>query len=195
MLSIRRAFTFVEFAVVLGILGFIAMLSFAVSTRKRENLEYGNCVPNLKRISLALSEYSQDWDKKLPVASIGKGEGWADSLQPYAKGWTMFLCPSTVRLEGTTDYFYNRRLERLGESEFASISNTIMLGECYFHSPSDTSLPSLPVNWVEDSNSPVKRHFNGGNYAFADGHVKWLRPEKITLDSPKKSGKYTFLPR
>jgi prepilin-type processing-associated H-X9-DG protein len=34
-----------------------------------------------------------------------------------------------------------------------------------------TLLPSQQGGW---------RHFEGSNFAFADGHVKWLRPTKVS---------------
>jgi len=35
----------------------------------------------------------------------------------------------------------------------------------------------------------LTRHLDGTNYTFADGHVKWLRPERIsTSDTPDGSG-------
>jgi prepilin-type N-terminal cleavage/methylation domain-containing protein/prepilin-type processing-associated H-X9-DG protein len=35
------------------------------------------------------------------------------------------------------------------------------------------------------------KHLEGGNYAFADGHVKWLKLEKLTKNSPNGSN-FTF---
>jgi prepilin-type processing-associated H-X9-DG protein len=37
----------------------------------------------------------------------------------------------------------------------------------------------------------VVRHLEGANYAFADGHVKWYQPEKITRDATS-AGNPTF---
>ncbi len=36
-----------------------------------------------------------------------------------------------------------------------------------------------------------RRHLEGSNFGFADGHAKWLRPEKITND-PTANGSYTL---
>jgi prepilin-type processing-associated H-X9-DG protein len=36
-------------------------------------------------------------------------------------------------------------------------------------------LMSIPVKWRSDAKSPLYRHLEGANFAFADGHVKWLR--------------------
>jgi prepilin-type N-terminal cleavage/methylation domain-containing protein/prepilin-type processing-associated H-X9-DG protein len=36
-----------------------------------------------------------------------------------------------------------------------------------------------------------KRHLDGANFAFADGHAKWLRPEKVNNAAPS-TGSFTF---
>jgi prepilin-type processing-associated H-X9-DG protein len=36
-----------------------------------------------------------------------------------------------------------------------------------------------------------KKHLDGMNFAFVDGHVKWLKPEKMTYDNPS-AGNPTF---
>lgn len=41
------------------------------------------------------------------------------------------------------------------------------------------------------TNGSASRHLEGANYAFADGHVKWYRPENITRDATS-AGNPTF---
>ncbi len=57
-------------------------------------------------------------------------------------------------------------------------------------------LVSIPARWRKDEKSPLYRHLDGANYAFADGHVKYIRADawKSGLEgtqgfssSPKKS--------
>jgi prepilin-type N-terminal cleavage/methylation domain-containing protein/prepilin-type processing-associated H-X9-DG protein len=76
-------------------------------------------------------------------------------------------------------------------SEIEDAAGTIMLAETpsdynLFGSPdvSEVRSPKQPswANWwqgQQDMNgSPRPTHFDGYNYLFADGHVKWLRPER-----------------
>ena len=42
------------------------------------------------------------------------------------------------------------------------------------------------------NNQPQTRHLDGANYAFADGHVKWLKPDKI--NPPTNATGYSFSP-
>ena len=44
---------------------------------------------------------------------------------------------------------------------------------------------------ASDTNKAPIRHLEGANYAFADGHVKWLKPEAITNAAPS-GGNYTM---
>jgi len=53
------------------------------------------------------------------------------------------------------------------------------------------SLNALPQAWRNTEGSPARRHFDTANYAFADGHVKALRPEAISNLSTRQS-KSTF---
>jgi prepilin-type processing-associated H-X9-DG protein len=45
---------------------------------------------------------------------------------------------------------------------------------------------SLPNAWptAAQVTAMQQRHLGGINFAFADGHVKWLRVEKLTYDNP-----------
>jgi prepilin-type processing-associated H-X9-DG protein len=101
---------------------------------------------------------------------------------------------------GFTDYWLNHNLSglywnKLGTVYFAN-EQIIMLGDGDGSSPQSTasySIDQLPESWKTSTYSPAKRHLDGANYAFVDGHVKWLKPEQVSQLSPsKKNPVYTF---
>jgi prepilin-type processing-associated H-X9-DG protein len=49
----------------------------------------------------------------------------------------------------------------------------------------------LPYSWLADKKMPPYRHLGGANYSFVDGHVRWLRPEELSDESPKAAS-FTF---
>ena len=117
-------------------------------------------------------------------------------IRPYAKSWEILRCPSAVSSKtGTIDYFYNRRVAHLETWKFENLANTILIGDGSPDSPPNVSLADLPQKWRTDLKSPAFRHLEGARYVFADGHVNWMKPEKVTLDNPGKSNSYTFLPQ
>lgn len=64
-----------------------------------------------------------------------------------------------------------------------------MMGDGDENAPTWNSWTALPTDAITNTNSPSQRHLvseGGANYGFADGHVKWYRPDKIssTYDAP-----------
>ncbi|RYF36075.1 MAG: hypothetical protein EOO38_28210 [Cytophagaceae bacterium] len=63
---------------------------------------------------------------------------------------------------------------------------TIMAGDGDDNAPPWNSWTVLPADAVTNADSPCQRHQGFGNYLFADGHVKALKPDAVspTLASP-----------
>jgi len=72
------------------------------------------------------------------------------------------------------------------------ISNTLAFGDGNTgmgEANSAYSLRMLPVPFA-----PAQRHLSGANYAYADGHVKWMRPNAISNSTPPNGANSTFVP-
>ena len=147
---------------------------------------------NLKQIALGFAQYTQDYTEKLPPAKNAKG-GWADLIFPYVKSTQIFQCPADEsNADKTSDYFFNARLSGVSMEKIPSPTLTISMGDGLSDQSFDAHLSQLPATWLHDSGSPAFRHLDGAHYAFADGHAKWFKPEKITLDKPSANNP-TFL--
>lgn len=181
---------------------------FDVFSRARENARRATCQSNLRQIGLGLIQYTQDYDEKYPLAaSTGKGVdansyvaafGWADAIYPYIKNKQLFVCPSERRPNAEkfsspsfSDYWLNRGAAGKSLVAFASPAQSISLGDGDGGSPASTArynIASLPPSWKQTPRSPARRHLNGANYGFVDGHVKWYLPEKISSARLAKAG-------
>ena len=184
--------------VLLGIAGvalaICILLPPGIPGHGRERARRASCMSNLKQIGLALAQYARDYDADFPPTKSSMG-GWVALLQPYAKSEPIFQCPSDRSSAGkTSDYFFNARLAGAATTKLAAPASIIALGDGLSDQSFDAHLRQLPVSWTSDSASPAYRHFDGANYGFADGHVKWFKPQKITIDKPS-AGKPTFLIR
>lgn len=133
---------------------------------------------------------------------------WSELMYPYTKSIQILQCPSepcrannindTVasftpgNCRGYVDYWYNSRLAGSGTlaktvSAVRYPALTLMFGDgqnsdaynigtCVDHDSNFT--PSS----IDISSNGADRHFGGGNYAFTDGHVKWLNG--VDSDTP-----------
>jgi len=165
--------------------------------RSRVSARNSSCQSNLKQIGLAFRQYSQDYDKRLPLSQTSSSSGWADSLQLYAKSWEIFNCPENRReiVGNLTDYFYNQQLAGAKLKTISFPSVTILAGDGNLDASSYANISSLPQGWHDYRKSPAYRHMDGANYVFVDGHAKWFKHEKVTAKKPHTTDDYTFLPR
>lgn len=196
-----RGFTLIELLVVIAIIAILASILFPVFARARENARRSSCQSNLKQIGLGFAQYVQDYDEKLPPTGIGTPpaapQGWADALQPYLKSIQIYQCPSETTppqtdptVNGYTDYWMNTLTSGKHIATFESTAVTILS----FEGPANAQPASANSNGKEYEDRATKsgvsygaggwtgqayRHLDGTNFGFADGHVKWLKPESI----------------
>jgi prepilin-type N-terminal cleavage/methylation domain-containing protein/prepilin-type processing-associated H-X9-DG protein len=190
----RRGFTLIELLVVIAIIAILAAILFPVFAKAREKARQSSCLSNTKQIVLGVLQYAQDYDETLPYASTW-GEptpkNWFDYLEPYVKNTQIFRCPSQNGANGygwnyqnlgyraaANDYRYGpgtslgaiqqpAELIVLGDNPDVA-SGQYGAGSVYIYGPTQVSPPADGVGNVSG------RHNEGGNYAFSDGHSKWL---------------------
>jgi len=148
------------------------------------------CQSNLKQIALATKQYLQYSDERFP--SLSTVAGWREALSPFVKNNSTFQCPGEKNeSEQTSDYWFNARMSGIKDEVLEAQALTAMLGDGYSSADPRVSLSQMPQSWLDDPRSPAWRHLDGLNIAFADGHVKWLRPQKVTA-APTREGYVTF---
>ncbi|MEN6301106.1 MAG: DUF1559 domain-containing protein [Armatimonadia bacterium] len=189
----KKGFTLIELLVVIAIIAILAAILFPVFAKAREKARQSSCLSNVKQIMLGVLSYAQDYDEVLPYASHW-GEptprNWWQYLDPYVKNAQIFICPS--QRGASCDYGWN--YQNFGYRAAANTyqygpgqslgavlmpAETILIGDdpdtgmygaggIYIYGPTQVSPPADGIGNVSG------RHNDGGNYAFCDGHAKWL---------------------
>ena len=230
-LKVRHsAFTLIELLVVISIIALLAAILFPVFGRARENARRSSCQSNLKQIALGFTQYTQDYDERLPTVqdtggssvTAAPGISWnyfskdasavptfdiaQTAIFPYLKNVQIFVCPSdTNGAKNGNSYATNGCMNgavvtpspatgvaaRVGKSlaSFEESSRWLLLAE--EGSPSDRT-KTTDDGYISvlfgDNNDFSGRHFDGSNLAFLDGHVKWIRADKIKADGYQIGG-------
>lgn len=199
----RNAFTLIELLVVIAIIAILAAILFPVFARARENARKSSCMSNLKQIGLGVMQYTQDYDEKYPLLSNGTDNtnmqrNWGQMIFPYIKSTQVFACPSNgvvsstsplMALNGGADpkipasYVANPRIMAnlpnilCSLSSLTSSSQKIMVAESGDTYPATGWWDWTNANsWNGMASNSFRGHLAMGNFLFADGHVKSLKP-------------------
>ena len=187
----RRGFTLIELLVVIAIIAILAAILFPVFARAREKARQTSCLSNIKQISLSVLMYMEDYDGRF--CDTNSLYRWYMPLYPYVNNSQIFRCPSQGGDVGNpyTDYVMSGLLVHgTHQTKFKFPSQTIFLGERSEDCPYDGyhPWPSSGGNWDDmaayragdghnwfEGHLSKDRHNDGSNWAFLDGHAKWLR--------------------
>lgn len=110
-----------------------------------------------------------------------------------------FACPAGYgsNFSPSSDYFFNAQIARRKLSSIHDAEHTVAFGDGPDNGPTNSHLWELPNDW-NNEDSFTQRHSRGANYVFADGHVKWLRPQRFSEwrddYSEKRQSRYKFSP-
>jgi len=134
--------------------------------------------------------------------------GWADAVQPYVKNVQLYQCPSdslksnggNPNAGGYTDYWMNLAVGAQTEAALLKPSSTVVNGDGSGANtttaryrgngadlgwsglgPDDDAFLPVPVAGLAFiPNGSARRHLDGANFSFADGHVKWYKGASTT---------------
>jgi prepilin-type processing-associated H-X9-DG protein len=116
-------------------------------------------------------------------------------LRPYTKSASILRCPSAPRGSRLT-YLYNDLAAEAPAKELWGVASTVLIADGedqpvnagHAHTPDQEpedcrviapgGAGCAPGRGATVQKAPA-RHADGANYAFADGHVKWYKPESI----------------
>jgi len=193
----RRGFTLIELLVVIAIIAILAAILFPVFAKAREKARQASCLSNVKQIGVAVLQYCQDYDEKLPQGSC---VGWNATspnshemgLMPYIKNTQVFVCPSrqtytltnnlvTPPVTYPASYAFNYLLASTSGGSMAQIPAPAEMVYCV-----DALTPWIDGDiwvWQRISGSgtgiwngqPCAAHNEGVNIAYLDGHGKWSK--------------------
>jgi len=127
----RNAFTLIELLVVIAIIAILAAILFPVFSQAREKARGSACMSNGKQIGLALQQYNQDFDEKMPFAlsaSPAVNGGTVNflthdiQLLPYTKSLQIWRCPSDFYARSNSGVYDGQYIPRIPRS-FGYIGN------------------------------------------------------------------------
>jgi len=201
--SAQVGFTLIELLVVIAIIAILAAILFPVFARARDKANAASCLSNIKQVGLACLMYIQDFDEFLLFtgyffpdpsgAFITSPRGyaywrWHEVIIPYLRNDDILKCESYRFNPGRdpNSYGYNgyalglysycaysgncTRRTYIGNKlgEVARPAQLIMLGPRYCLA-GDSLMRALTYYYCQP-----QVHNNGDNYAFCDGHAKWM---------------------
>ena len=123
-----------------------------------------HCMNNVKQLNLGLIMYANDRNDQFP-----SGTTWCDAIMPYVKSDKPYLC-AQGKPGQRCHYAFNAKLAGQGMKDVQTPAETVLIFETdggWNVSGGPELLPAKP------------RHSNGHVVGFADGHVEFVRPDRL----------------
>ena len=186
----RRGFTLIELIVVIAIIAILAAILFPVFARAREKARQSSCLSNVKQLMLAVQQYAQDYDERMP--RHGNSPDWSEQIYPYVNNAQVYGCPSAASAGPTNEaqvgtlfnyswnYYGNSSQNNFKLAQIVRPAEALVIldGDYYISNPwrndSNPANNDMATDAIE--NNGVPRHNDGANIGFADGHAKWMVP-------------------
>jgi prepilin-type N-terminal cleavage/methylation domain-containing protein/prepilin-type processing-associated H-X9-DG protein len=208
----KSGFTLIELLVVIAIIAILAAILFPVFSRAREKARAASCLSNCKQLVLAAAMYGQDNDEMYPKAYQSPlpipGVYWFSCIDPYVRNVDLLRCPSTRinGYSGTAEVLPGLRQNQIGYGWNAGTepgryadgmghryNNAVdaWVSEGMIEDPAGTIVLGdlmqgewMMIYWQQGSVTRLaKCHNGGGNYAFTDGHAKFMTQGALMGDA------------
>jgi prepilin-type N-terminal cleavage/methylation domain-containing protein/prepilin-type processing-associated H-X9-DG protein len=128
----------------------------------------------------------------------GKYVSWMDSIFPYVKSKQIFICPSGSDLQTYGSYGYSSCISGSYGPNYKSGAPYAPMALAAVERPAEVmmlmdwnflynSIANPSTDGYMRNNQPrrIYPHLDGGNLAYADGHVKWMNKNNgFYTDSP-----------
>ncbi len=215
----HSGFTLIELLVVIAIIAIRAAILFPVFARARENARKSSCQSNLKQIGLAVQQYAQDYDETYPgycivcsttvsyvlpngATQTGQYVLWPVLIYPYVKNTQVYNCPSsTTRWTGNyaSQMCYGLNARSFGTSGLAMASINYTSELMYFADANTSAANAYHFSSADAADTDSdgikdykvdKRHSEGANVCYADGHVKWIKVNAVP--EPTASSRFWY---
>ncbi len=187
-------FTLIELLVIIAIVGVLVALLLPTVRSTREQGKRIQCMNNLRQVGMAFFMYFEDNNYAFPPTTQLIDTQiifWPGLVNKYIDDINVWSCPGQPNIGynptygDPTPFAYNGFLPEISLEQVKRKSETVMLSD-------STKVVLGPVfnNFYicgRAAYPPARRHGDGDNYVFVDGHAKWCSYNEIWI----QHGPYT----